>query len=70
MENRNRAENGIIYMGETEFRMLMVRLIVSHKFHNDNQMPKKIVLPAVDEIEGVKIEQEVKDAVVSGKTNS
>jgi len=75
---RNRAENGIIYMGETEFRTLMVRLIISHKFNHDNEIPTKIVLPAVGEVEGVTIEiapalveatktkkQEVKDAIIS-----
>jgi len=56
---RTTSENGIVYLGETEFRMLMVRLILSHKFHRGGEMPSKIVLPAVSEVEGVAIEYAV-----------
>lgn len=73
--DRNRSEDGVIYFGELEFQALIARLIRSYRFHNNNEMPKKIVLPAVDEVDGIPIErasriievptEEVKDAVTS-----
>ena len=57
----------VIYIEELELTGLLVQLIKQYKFRHNNEYPEKIVLPMIKEIEGVIIEQEVKDAVSSRK---
>ena len=66
MDN-TRTSSGVVYIGELELTRLLVQLIKHYKFAHANEYPEKIVLPTIREIEGVIIEQEVKDAASSGK---
>lgn len=67
---RNNVVGDTIYIGELEFKTFLRGYIVAYKFHNQNNLPSKIVFPAVTEFEGVSIEKEEKVAVTSGKSKS
>lgn len=60
-----------IKVGEQEWRFLLQQLIRQFKFLNGNQTPKSIILPQLEDIDGIPIYfEEVKDAVVSGEPNT
>ena len=61
------TSSGVIYIGELELTRLVVQLIKHYKFRHNNEYPEKVVFPTIKEIEGVIIEQGVKDAVSSRK---
>lgn len=70
---RTEFKDGTITVGELEFTTLMRRLIHAYQFRGNGDLPDKVILPDVKEIEGVLIEfpvKEVKDAVTSGKPNA
>ena len=67
---RTEFNDGVITVGELEFKGLMIQLIHRYDYVKGEQ-PTKIVLPALTEVGGVVIEhEEEKDAVVSGKSKT
>lgn len=68
--DRTEFNDGVITVGELEFKGLMIQLIHRYDYVKGEQ-PTKIVLPALTEINGVVIEhEEVKVAVSSGKSET
>lgn len=53
---RTEFKDKIITVGELEFTTLMRRLIHSYQFRGNGELPKKIILPIPDEIDGVEVE--------------
>lgn len=54
--DKTEMKDGIIHVGEQEFKGLMVKLIRVYSFTHASEKPKKIVLPIPDEVDGVEIE--------------
>ena len=53
--SNSRIEEGTIYIGTEELSILIGHMIRGYKFLNQNNEPKKVVIPHITEVKGVKI---------------
>ncbi len=51
----NTQEGKTFHMGEFEFEQLVKGFIKSYQFHNGNESPKTITIPAVFKVDGVEV---------------
>ncbi len=57
---RNNVIGNVVYVGELEAKAFLVGYLRAYKFRNQNKSPVKIVLPNLEEVEGVRIQVEEK----------
>lgn len=50
--------NDRFYLGKLELTGLIRTLIRAYRFNNQNKDPEAVVLPYIDEVDGVKVEME------------
>ena len=55
MEN---LENGIARINPEVYKGILSKLVRTYKYFNNNELPLKVIIPAVDEIDGVPVEVE------------
>jgi len=55
MEN---LENGIARIDPKVYKGILSKLVRTYKYFNNNELPLKVIIPAVDEIDGVPVEVE------------
>jgi len=55
MEN---LENGIARMDPKVYKGLLSKLVRTYKYFNNNETPEKVIIPTLDEIDGIPIETE------------
>jgi len=58
MLNRNKVDNGTLYMGEEELRNILRRYLYSYRFHFQGNNPDKVVIPMFSSVGGVDITYE------------
>ena len=67
-------ENGIAKIDPKIYKGLLAKLIASYRYFNNNQQPEKVIIPFVEEIDGVPIEfeypKEEANATVSRKSRT
>lgn len=55
MEN---LENGVARIDPEVYKGLLAKLVGTYKYFNNNQPPDKVVIPFIDEVDGVPVEVE------------
>ena len=51
-------ENGIARISPEVYKGLLAKLLRTYKYFNHNEAPEKVIIPRVDEIDGVPVEME------------
>ncbi len=53
---RSTIKDNKFYLGQLEMANIIRPAIRSYRFNNNNQSPKAVVLPFVEEVDGIKVE--------------
>lgn len=66
-------ENGVARIEPNVYKGILLRLVKTYQYFNQNKKPDKVIIPRLLEIDGVPVEmepEEVEHAVVSRKPKS
>lgn len=55
---RTTVVEGTVFLGTTELSNIMRMLVRGYKFTHENRLPKLVVIPVLDDVDGVKLHYE------------
>lgn len=58
---RTTIEGDKIYLGRVELSNLIKNMVRTYKFHNNNKEPETVVIPIIEEVDGITVIYQIKE---------